>query len=94
MNEKLLEKKLREGVKKMGGLALKFSSQTYTGIPDRIILMPGGFTCFVELKTTGKKPSPRQEATISQLRIMGFKADVIDSQESLDRLLKFLTRFQ
>ena len=55
MNEKLLEKKLREEVKKLGGLALKFTSSTYTGMPDRIVLMPKGKVYFVELKTTGQK---------------------------------------
>ena len=87
MNEKLIEKKLREGVKKLGGIALKFSSQSYTGMPDRIILMPGGKTRFAELKTTGKKATAIQERNLEMLSGMGFEACVVDDQESLDLLL-------
>lgn len=88
MNEKLIEKKLREEVKKLGGLALKFSSPYHRGIPDRIVLMPDGKTSFTEIKTTGKKPTLLQEKAIAELRVMGFKAEVIDSQEGLDTFLK------
>lgn len=88
MNEKLIEKKLRYEVKKLGGLALKFSSPYHRGIPDRIVLMPGGRISFVEIKTTGKKPTLLQEKAITELRAMGFKAEVIDSQETLNKFLK------
>jgi len=88
MNEKLIERKLRESVKKLGGLALKFSSMTYTGMPDRIVLMPGARVSFAEIKTTGKKPTALQSIQISNLRKLGFRAEVIDSQESLDKFLE------
>ena len=88
MNEKLIEKKLREEVKKLGGVALKFESSYHTGMPDRIVLMPGGKTSFAEIKTTGKKPTLLQAIQISRLKGLGFKADVIDSQETLDQFLK------
>lgn len=90
MNEKLIERKLREGVKALGGLALKFSSPYHRGIPDRIILMPGGQTFFVELKTTGKKPTLLQLKAIKDLTELGFDVRVIDSQESLNIFLEEL----
>lgn len=90
MNEKLIERKLREGVKALGGLALKFSSPYHRGIPDRIILMPGGRTFFVELKTTGKKPTLLQQKAIKELKELGFDARVIDSKESLNNFLEEL----
>lgn len=90
MNEKLIERKLREGVRALGGLALKFSSPYHRGIPDRIILMPGGRTFFVELKTTGKKPTLLQQKAIKELKELGFDARVIDSQESLNKFLEDL----
>lgn len=93
MNEKLIEKKLREEVQKMGGLSLKFSSPYHTGIPDRIIIMPGGFVCFAEIKSTGKKPTPIQEKAISLLKSYSLKVEVLDCQEDLDRFVKFLERF-
>ena len=84
MNEKLLERKLRDGVKKLGGIALKFGTEHHTGMPDRIVLMPGGQTSFVETKTTGKKPTLLQTKCLDMLSDFGFKAVVIDSQEKLD----------
>jgi len=92
MNEKLLEKKLREGVKKLGGIALKFGTSYHTGMPDRIVLMPGGQTSFVELKSTGKKPTPLQIKSLEMLAGLGFKAIVMDSQEGLDQFLTDLLK--
>jgi hypothetical protein len=88
MNEKLLEKKLREQVKKLGGIALKFASASYTGMPDRIILMPGGKVQFVEVKSPGKKSTVRQEAVHRILREMDFKVSVISDQFELTTFLK------
>lgn len=90
MNEKLLEKKLREEVKKLGGIALKFGTVYHTGMPDRIILMPGGNTSFVELKSPGKKPTLLQTKSIEMLQDLGFKTVVVDSKESLDNFLNDL----
>ena len=87
MQEKTLERKLREAVKKLGGRALKFSSPYYTGMPDRLILLPGGKVCFAEIKTTGKKLNDRQEAVLADLQKMGFLVTVIDDQPSLDWFL-------
>lgn len=90
MNEKLLEKKLREEVKKLGGLALKFFSSSFTGMPDRIILMPGARVAFAEIKTTGKKATPLQAKRIEMLVRFGFTARVIDDLKSLNDLLEDL----
>lgn len=92
MNEKLIEKKLREKVKSLGGIALKLYSAYHTGLPDRLILMPGGRASFAEIKTTGKKPTMLQEKAIAELRALGFEAEVIDSQEALNNFLKELKK--
>lgn len=88
MNEKLIEKKLREKVKQLGGIAIKFSSFTFTGFPDRIVLMPGGRIWFAELKTTGKSLLPRQKIVIPMLRQLGFQVRVIDDEEGLQSFLE------
>lgn len=88
MNEKLIEKKLVKAVSSMGGLALKFFSVWFTGVPDRIVLMPDGRIYFVELKTTGKELQPRQVIVIALLRRLGFKVYVIDDVCGLDNFLK------
>ena len=91
MNEKLIEKKLREAVKKLGGIAVKFFVLSFTGFPDRIVLMPGGKIWFVETKSTGKKPTPRQLIVHGMLTKLGFTVVVIDDQVSLDKFLKLIS---
>lgn len=91
MNEKLLEKKLVKAVEQIGGKAIKFTSPYYIGMPDRIVLLPGGRIRFVELKTTGKKPSAIQLVRIKMLQQMGFAVYVVDSQTALDAFLEVIT---
>lgn len=88
MNEKLIERKLYNSVKKAGGIAIKFTSPSMSGVPDRIVLMPGGRVWFAELKTTGEKLRPIQVVIIGMLRKLGFSVWVIDTQELLDEFLK------
>lgn len=90
MNEKLIEKKLREAVRKLGGKALKFSSPYETGYPDRLILMPGGRTYWAELKTTGKKATPKQLLRQAELRELGYIAEIINSEETLKNFLTLI----
>ena len=42
MLEKTIEKKLATAVKKAGGIAPKFVSPSFAGMPDRLILLPDG----------------------------------------------------
>lgn len=83
MNEKTLEVKLRDEVKRIGGIAVKLNSFSMTGLPDRMILLPGGKIFFAEMKTTGKKPRPRQLVCIGLLHKLGFNVSVIDDETSL-----------
>jgi hypothetical protein len=89
-NEKTLELKLRNKVKNLGGIALKFHSPFFTGMPDRLVLLPDGKIGFVELKSEGKKPSARQDHVISELMALGFKVFVVDTNEKLDNCLNEL----
>jgi hypothetical protein len=88
VNEKLIERKLREAVRKAGGQAIKFFAPSFTGLPDRIVLMPGGRIWFAELKTTGKKLEPRQRVVHKLLLVLGFEVRTIDTQERLTDFLK------
>lgn len=61
MLERVIESRLRQEAKKRGGMALKFVSPGMNGVPDRIVLLPGGKVAFVELKAPGKMPRALQE---------------------------------
>jgi len=87
MNEKAIEQKLVLTVKSMGGIAPKFVSPGFDGMPDRLILLPGGSVAFVEVKAPGNKPRPLQLARHKLLRDLGFKVYVLDSVAGIETIL-------
>lgn len=87
MLEKLIERKLRESVKELGGIAIKFFSPWFTGMPDRMVLMPGARIWFVEMKAPGKKAKPRQDFVMKFLERLGFEVLVIDTDEKVNEFL-------
>lgn len=89
-SEKLLEKTLRERIKNLGGIALKFHCLSFTGFPDRVVLMPFGRIYFVELKSEGKKPTKIQLAVHKILRDLGFSVWVVDTQEKLIQVMNVM----
>lgn len=70
-NEKATESYLRDEVRKAGGTAYKFVSPGQTGVPDRIVVLPGGRIFFIELKSEGRKSTPKQRQQQERLRAMG-----------------------
>jgi len=90
MRERDIESYLRERVKAAGGIAYKFTSPGNAGVPDRIVLLPGGRVVFVELKAPGKKSTPLQELQQKRISSMGFEVMVIDSKAGVDGLIKQL----
>ena len=87
MREKYIEQKLIKAVKAIGGIALKFISPGYNGVPDRLILLPGGIIAFAEIKTSGSKPRLLQERRHEMLRQLGFKLYVIDDESQIGGIL-------
>ena len=89
-SEKTLEARLVREIEARGGMALKYTSQFHRGIPDRICLLPGGLSVFVELKSTGKKPTKLQQHALERLDQMGHPNCGIDCTEDLEKLLQIL----
>lgn len=87
MLEKQIENKLTRSVKKAGGIALKFVSPGFAGMPDRLVLLPDGVCAFVELKAPGKHTRPLQKARHRMLQKLGFKVYVIDSTEQIEGVI-------
>lgn len=86
--EKVVEARLRDGVKARGGLALKFVSPGMNGVPDRIVLMPCGRMWFVELKQTEGRLRPTQVACHRLLSRLGFDVRTLYGAEDVDRFLE------
>ncbi|MBT9141982.1 MAG: hypothetical protein DDT29_00375 [Dehalococcoidia bacterium] len=87
MREKILERRLVQAVKATGGMALKFVSPGFDGMPDRILLLPGGKIAFVEVKAPGKKLRPLQVVRHEMLRRLGFKVYALDSENQIGGIL-------
>ena len=87
MREKQIEQKLVRAVRAVGGIAPKFVSPGLDGVPDRLILLPGGHLAFAELKAPGQRPRPLQQRRIVQLRQLGFRVYIIDNTNQIGGVL-------
>ena len=87
MREKAIEQRLVKAVKNSGGIAPKLVSPGFDGMPDRLVLLPGGKIGFVEVKAPGKEPRPLQIARHRLLRRLGLKVYVLDDPEQIGGIL-------
>lgn len=87
-SEKAIERYLVQRVEAMGGMCVKFSSHILPGLPDRLCLMPGGRTVWVELKSKGERPRPLQRVMFCRMGSIGHHVHVCDSRESVDKVMK------
>lgn len=78
MRESEIEKRLKNAVKMRDGLALKFVSPNFNGVPDRLLLLPEGKAAFAELRATGRKMRSLQIKRKRQLEALGFLVYCID----------------
>lgn len=69
--EKDIERWLGNQLKKLGCIYMKFVSPGNDGVPDRIVVLPGGSVIFIELKATTGKLMANQRVQISRLRKQG-----------------------
>lgn len=91
MRERQIEQRLTQAVRKHQGLCPKWVSPGLDGVPDRIILLPGGRIAFAELKAPGKPLRPLQQRRKVQLEALGFRVYVIDNQEQIGGVLDALS---
>ena len=82
--EKEIEAKLVKLVKATGGLCLKWVCPGWAGVPDRIVLLPGGRVIFVETKRPkGGRLSERQIWWGEKLISLGFTWCVVCNDAGL-----------
>lgn len=87
MRESELEKKFKKMAREAGGRAYKFVSPGSDGVPDRLVVFPGGRIGFVELKQKGEKPRKLQQYRIKELESMGCFVAVVDDLESAQEVI-------
>lgn len=88
--EKADEKWLYGEVRGRGGLCIKMLSAT--GLPDRLVLLPGGRLAFIELKTPVGKLSKIQKWWLAKLTSLGFMAVCLSDRGAIRELLNHLQR--
>ena len=87
MREKDIEQKLVKAAKTMGGLALKFTSPGWSGMPDRLVLLPDKHLAFAEAKAPGMQLRPLQVKRKRQLEALGFSVYCIDHPDQIGGVL-------
>ena len=87
MREKMMERKLVDAARSAGGAAFKFVSPGFDGMPDRLLVLPGGRVAFVEVKATGCKPRPLQLQRHGMLRRLGFQVFVLDDAAQIGGII-------
>ena len=68
------ERVFKAWCKRQGFPCIKLHPVYNVGIPDRLVLLPGGRVCFVELKTDNRRPGRLQRWWSRRLRRLGFVA--------------------
>lgn len=89
MLESEIERKFKDRIKslKNGVLCLKFVCPGFTGVPDRVILLPGAKVIFVELKQLKKKERTRQVYVQGLLRKLGFEVySAVNTVEQIEEI--------
>jgi hypothetical protein len=92
--EKDIEAKLRKAVESAGGKCLKWVCPGWAGVPDRIILLPGGRIYFVETKRPrGGTLSELQKKWRNWLWRLGFTYSVVWTEEDVQLFKALYLRF-
>ena len=87
MRESRVEARLTRGVKALGGLCWKFVSPGTAGVPDRIVLLPGGRVALAELKQETGRLSAIQKARHAELKAVGAEVWTLYGPKDVDRFL-------
>ena len=82
MRESAIEARLVKAVEKAGGLCLKWTSPGNPGVPDRIVIAPGGRVIFVELKTQIGRLAAIQRWQIGRMKDRGADVRVVKGLEA------------
>lgn len=89
VREREVEGYLRKRVEEVGGVCEKFVPDLDSGMPDRIVMFPGGVLVWAETKKPkGGKVSPIQQYQHSRLRKLGQAVRVVWTKEQADELVR------
>ena len=85
-SEARLEKMLHDGIRRAGGMSFKMAPTT-AGLPDRMVLWPGGRIELVELKTTKGRMRRIQEIWHYRMAKLGTEVLVLHGDSDVQAYL-------
>lgn len=72
-----------------GGMCIKLNPAGYVGIPDRLVVLPGGWICFVEVKKPkGGVIGRAQSWWRDQLVSLGCRHDFALTRDDVDAIVE------
>ena len=84
-----IEGYLRAMVTGAGGLCVKLNPASYVGIPDRLVVLPGGFTVFVEVKKPkGGVVGKAQYIWRDRIQTLGVRHRFVFTRDDVDEMLE------
>lgn len=84
-----IEDYLKVTVKRAGGYCFKLPPASFVGLPDRLVLLPGGKVGFCELKRDRtKEPRPNQALWLRRLREMGIPSGWCFDRPGVDSFVR------
>lgn len=92
--EKKIEQAFSKSVERHGGISVKMGVLHFSGLPDRMALLPGGVMFFAEIKDRGEKPKAIQALVHRKIRALGFEVIVIDDESQIAPLLQKFTNLK
>ena len=88
MRESTIERGFVSRIKKAGGLCWKFTSPGTSGVPDRLVVLPGGRVSLIELKRDGGVVSEIQKTRLAELRDRGIDARVCIGKAGIEEFFE------
>lgn len=88
VREREVEGYLRRRVEQAGGRCEKFVPDLDSGMPDRVVMLPGGVLVWVETKKpVGGRVTKLQRVQHARLRALGQRVEVVWTKEQADELV-------
>jgi hypothetical protein len=89
VREARIEDYLRARVRDAGGICVKLGAASYVGIPDRLVVLPGGWIVFVEVKKPkGGRIGRLQMYWRRKLLELGCRHRFVLTREAVDGLME------
>jgi hypothetical protein len=85
--ESSIEKAFVRKAKALGCITRKMNGQGFNAWPDRLVLIPGGATVFIEFKKPGEDLRPLQQALHDDAAAIGHKWFTCDNVEDALKII-------